>query len=263
MKFRVSLFFATIALSWSTYLTGQELGTGLKSFQSINVNVRITDKTTLSYGQWYITTLSGLNGLWFTMLQQKFEVDYRLSKKFRLEFTWKPSYFHYTNGTWRWIHILALNAKYTKKVNRKNLTTTLRSELFTPQQSKYRYRFILISRYYLTRYRLPGKSALYAEGRLYYYLDGRPINYYENGELVITQAPNDFHRFRTTLGWRFKTSKHTRFVLYGTWNKEFNNPFTQYREINVPSRTGNTILRDFNNYFIIGTGLSIRIDARD
>ncbi len=260
-KLRLSVLASLILLLGMAKAPAQELGTGLRSFHNFSLGARIADDWQVRYGQLYAMAYDFPTRLQF--LQQNIELEWRGLRRFRATAYWRPTRFQFSNGTWSWIHITGLRLRYGKKRHGKWTNYVLRAERFSPQQGKYRYRFIGQVRRYLTRYRLPGKSALYAEGRLYYYLDGKPVDYFENGELIISQPPNDFHRTRLTLGLRSKVSKHLRFNLYGTWNKEFNNPLTRYRDINVPNQTGTAIQRDFSNYIIIGTSLSLRLDLRE
>ncbi|RME36683.1 MAG: hypothetical protein D6794_08150 [Deltaproteobacteria bacterium] len=243
-------------------LYGQEIGNGLKSFHSFQIDNRLADDWKFRYGQLYTFSFEEDNQT-FKFFQQSLELEWRGHKHWRLSAYWKPTWFHYSNGTWGWIHATGLRARYYTRWHRRALNYSVRAERFSPQQRKYRYRFIGQVRHELTRYRLPAKSALYTDMRLYYYLDGRPVNYYENGELMASQPPNDFHRFRLTLGWRSKASEHLRLSTYVTWNKEFNNPLTRYRDINEPSRSGRSIQADFNNYLIIGTSMTLRLDMRN
>lgn len=256
------LTFCTVMLTSIGYVTqAQEIGNGFKTFHTFSIDMRLADRLTMGMGQLYATSIEpGNNTLKF--VQNLVDLEWRPARKWRLQAYWRPTYFHWSNGTWGWIHITGMRLRYVTRWHKRSLSYSLRAERFSPTLSKYQYRFIGQVRHYLTKYRLPMKSALYVDGKLYYYLNGLPVNYYENGELVIRRSPNDFHRFRVMLGLRAKPSRAMRLNLFAMWNKEFNNPLTNYRDINVPNRTGTSILRDFNNYFVLGTSLSFRMDLR-
>jgi len=188
-------------------------------------------------------------------------VEYRWNRNWRTHLAYRPIYFHGKTRT-LWYSRWEMRVAFYKRKKRHRWRYALTAERFQPKTKKYQYRFVVSARWY-DRQRLPWKGKLYLEHRLYYYYGGKPLKYYHrDGTWVVTRAPNDFHRYRFIIGARFRPYKSLRWSAYYFFQREFNNPFSNHRDIHVPSRDGTTIRYPFNNYSVLGLSLTVKLDLR-
>ncbi len=241
-------------------LAAQDLPLGFKNYYNIGLDMRLSKRWTARVKQLYGFDVRPDYQL--RLLLNTVSLEYRTSRATRLEVAYRPMYFR-GNTRYLWYHRISARASHSWRFdNRMRWKNSLTAEWFFPQQPKYKYRFIWTSRIYLPSV-LPWRGRPYLQGQLYYYLDGKPLKYYdENGEWLVTQSPNDFHRYRLSIGARFRPNRVLRLSVYYTLQQEFNTNLTQNRDINVPNRTGTDIRYDFNNYTILGASLTIRMDLR-
>ena len=237
----------------------QDLPPGRKIFYSVGIDVRLTKKWSLRVSEFFGYQLYGAYPL--QLLIPSLTAQYRWNKRWRTSFGYRPLYFR-GREKMIWYSRWQARISYYKRSKPYLWRYSLIAEHFKPTTKKYQYRIILSARFY-DRQRLPWKGKPYIEGRLYYYYGGKPLKYYhKDGTLVTIKAPNDFHRYRIIIGARFKPYRNLRLSTYYIYQREFNNPFTNHRDINVPSRYGTKIRYPFNNYTVFGISLTIKMDYR-
>ncbi len=237
----------------------QDLPLGLKNYYNLGLDMRLSKRWTARVKQLYGFDVRPNYQL--RLLLNTLSVEYRLNRSVRVELAYRPMYFR-GNTRFLWYHRISARTSHSQRLGNFRWKNSMTAEWFFPQQVKYKYRFIGTSRLYFPAIHF-WRARPYVQGQLYYYLDGKPLKYYDdNGEWLVTQAPNDFHRARFSVGMRFRPSKVLRLSLYATLQKEFNTNFTKNRDINVPNKSGSKIRYAFNDYTIIGASLSFRLDFR-
>ncbi len=240
-------------------LRAQDLPPGFKTYYNLGMDMRLSKRWTARVKQLYGFETD--SSYYLKLLLNTVSAEYRPTKRTRLEVAYRPMYF---KGKTRflWYHRISLKGSHFWKLHNYQWKNSLTAEWFFPQLSKYEYRFIWTSRFYGPAV-LPWKGKPYLQGQLYYYLNGKPLKYYDaNGDWVVTQSPNDFHRYRISLGARFKPTRSLRLSIYYTLQREFNTGLRENRDINVPNRSGSKIRYAFNDYSVLGLSLTFKLDLR-
>ncbi len=253
----------SLALFWAfaqmPSLQAQDLPPGFKTYYNLGMDMRLSKRWTARVKQLYGFEID--SSYYLKLLLNTASFEYRPSKNTRVEVAYRPMYFR-GNTRFLWYHRISLKASQRLRLDKFSWKNSLTAEWFFPIQPKYEYRFILASRLYGPSV-LPWKGKPYLQGQLYYYLNGKPLKYYdENGDWVVTQSPNDFHRYRISIGARFRPTRSLRLSIYYTLQREFNTGLTQNRDINVPNRSGSKIRYAFNDYSVLGLSLTFKLDLR-
>lgn len=123
----------------------------------------------------------------------------------------------------------SLNLNLTRK-DRLGKRLALSNELilqhYLPKFEKYQTRFQYKIRFGYRKNDLPLALKPYVQGAVYYYLNGVPINYYDdNLNLIKVAAPNGFHRYRIKIGTSFRPIAGLKIIavsLFFAINREFN-----------------------------------------
>lgn len=136
-------------------------------------------------------------------------------------------------------------------------SNSIQGEVHSPNETRYRYRGVYITRL-ATKKRLTflklSPSASYS---LYYNIGGQPIQYYDKDGIAATrQTPDGFHRGRLSLNLNSKIARHLSFGVYYMMQREFNLLVDDYHKINVVNPATGKTTRRFNDYNVIGTTLS-------
>ncbi len=225
----------------------QDLTDDIKTFTTLNVNYKLSDKTRASISYTGISDLAqaktnyhqiGLthrykitpksyisSNLDFIKINQRSENTFKNYTRVGFEYS--------RNSSWR----------------RFLIGNDLGGEVFFPKFSKYQYRYIysldITYRLNFTKW----KIRPYSNMKVYYYSGGDLINYYDNeSNLMAIKAPNDIHRWRWYLGFKMKPSKNLSLIVSYLHNEEFNAGINRYSDINIYNRKKNGIKLPFNSY---------------
>ncbi len=238
-------------------IEAQDLESDFFHFYSYNFDYKLNQKVHLKAGELF-SFKSDSYELQFTLF--KLGGTYRFSKRISTEFYYKPMLFKGSTGD-IWYHRLSALLNYRSTLFSLPLKNTLTAESYSPRFKKYGYRFIYSIKLYFKNNFLPLRATPYIKYQLYYYLGGKPLNYWdENGETLLARnAPNDFHRYRLGTGVRFRPASHFYITLYYIWQEEFNTTFTKNRQLNILNKSQTAIKYAFNDYQVLGLGLSYYI----
>jgi len=240
-------------------LSAQDIESGLNSYYSYSIDYRLNKKSRIKFGQLYC-----INPPYrLQYIQQKVGWSHRLHKKWDVNAYYKVMFFRGNNRN-LWYHRLSTELKRRDELFGLPLQNSINSEFFFPRLNKFQYRFIYTLKYSFKNKILPLRATPYIKYQLYYYLNGKPLNYYdESGEVLLaSQSPNDFHRFRLGGGIRFRAAKYFYITLYYTWQEEFNTLLTKNREINILNQSQTKIKYPYNDYQVIGLSLSYSIKRK-
>jgi hypothetical protein len=256
----------------SKFSGAQDLPPGFKNWAIGGITAKVSPKTSLGVSQLYAFNTGPYN---LQFVQSTFSAGFKLSKKFNLDFGYADSRFK-SGEEFKHYHRVFTELDYSSKLSKNiKMKNSLKSEWHFPQLKKYRYRFIYSNKISFKNKFLPWRATPYIRNQVYYYLDGKATTYYaevdpeeeideegataEEGEVEIeriVQAPSDFHRYRLTLGVRMRPAKGLYLSVYYIMQKEFNTPFTEFRDLNTPNRTGTRTKIPFNNYSLVGVSLN-------
>ena len=242
-------------------IQAQDAEADFNSYFSYNVDYRLNKKTKLKFGQLIAFKYQPFD---FQYSQMKFGIAHRVTKKTTVDFYYKPMYFK-GNTLSRWYHRLSTSISKSSKLFSLPLKNTITAEWHFPKLQKYQYRFIYTLKYSFKNKILPLRATPYIKYQLYYYLGGKPLDYFdETGEvLVARQSPDDFHRYRIGGGIRFRPAKYFYVTLYYIWQEEFNTKLTTNRSINILNNSQTAIKYPFNDYQVVGLSLSYSITRKN
>lgn len=252
-------FLLIILIGFTFTSQAQDLAPGFKLWGSVGLDWEITNKVSLKYAQ-----IQGFNAnpAKIQFVQPELEVIFKKSKLLTIGLGYKATFLKNSVA-------FNLNSRvYNELVFRHNLFKmplkhTVTSEFFFPSLPKHRFRFIYSLNYYFKNNFLPLKITPYLKGEIYYYLGGSAISYYDqNSNLIVKQAPNDFHRFRFGGGITSKPLPFMRATLYYLYQQEFNTTLTKNRGLNVLSKDQTYYKQPFNNYHVIGLELEFDIKTK-
>ncbi len=251
------LAFIIFLFTFPKTINSQDINTTLANYYSYNINFRLNNNTKIYIGQ--ILAFKNIpNRLKFN--QFKIGINKRVQKNITISFFYKPMIFHGKSKNFLY-HQLSPSVTYRSKLFTLPLRNSFTVDLFLPKLKKYKFRFIYTLKYFFRNKYLPFRATPYIKFQLYYYLNGKPIKYYNvnSSELLIKNSPNDFHRFRLGMGIRFRPIKHFYITLYYTLQKEFNTSLTKNRGLNIWNKKHTKIQSPFNNYQILGLNFSYSI----
>ncbi len=138
-----------------------------------------------------------------------------------------------------------------------SISNSIQGEWFSANETRFRNRFIWISRIG-NKKRIPFLNLnLSASYWLYYNMGGNTIRYYDAaGSVLVRQSPDGLHRGRLYLNASSKISKNWFLSLYYMRQTEFNLFSTEFRKINVLNPATGKTSRAFDNYNVAGISLS-------
>jgi hypothetical protein len=137
--------------------------------------------------------------------------------------------------------------------------TKFRLEQQIPRASNFRFRFLIDHKLYFKNKWMPLKATPYMAHRIFWFLGGKPLQYWNGLEKHVKQAPNDLHRYRMTAGVRAKATKYVSLNLFYVFQKEFNVGWAPYREINVRNPISNRYNRSFSDHVTWGFSVGYTI----
>jgi len=239
---------------FSQSILAQDLPSKFLNFYSYNFDYKLNKKVKLKAGNLFSfdTKTYKMN---FT--QFKLGATLRWNKKLSSDFYYKPMLF---KGATKdiWYHRLSANLTHRSKLFRLPLKNTITTEVFSPSPRKHKYRFIYTAKLSFKNKVLPLRATPYIKYQLYYYLGGTKVNYYDTTgtQLLATNSPDGFHRYRLGTGVRFRPVKKFYVTLYYIWQEEFNMKSSKNRELNIPNQSQTRIINPFNDYQVVGLSFS-------
>lgn len=255
-------------------LSAQDVPPGFKNWAGTGLNIRLNRETTIRVSQ---LTAFNTDPYGFQFTQGNASVSRNLGERWNLEGGYARSWFKSKDQIKTYNRLFAEGDLKTTLGSVK-MKHSLRGEWHFPQLRKYRFRFIYSNKVSMRFKELPGRPQPFIRQQLYYYLAGRNVTYYdveneeefeegeegeeeeefEGGESAgfLSQPANGLHRYRLTLGVRFRLAKRLYATAFYAWQREFNTPFFPERHLNVPNQSGTKVQAPFNNYSLVGLSLN-------
>lgn len=214
----------------------------------------------------------------FAFVQIGVGVTHRFNKFWSMRAGYESTFFKHSNwwrnrynvepGVFNSVHFqsFSLNVKRRDNIGEKfRLTNTLEGKFFTPRYEKFQTRIRLGTHFGYRKKDLPWQLRPFVSASVYYYLNGRQVEYTEVGDPVeeggepeivtFTAAPNGLHRALIRIGTSFKPFKAKKapsFSLYYGFNREFNSGIGNELNIEPAEGTNGKVRLPFNNYGILG-----------
>ncbi|MEO5906415.1 MAG: hypothetical protein ABIQ11_06805 [Saprospiraceae bacterium] len=139
-------------------------------------------------------------------------------------------------------------------------TNGLQVEKFSPNETRYDYRFVYLTRFGLTKRIKFLQLAPSVSYRLYYNVGGNKLQYYDSaGNRDVKETPDGFHRGRLIVNLNSKISDLLSVSLYYLNQHEFN-ICPESHAINIMVPVTENIIRPFNNYNVVGLSVKFNID---
>lgn len=250
-----------LCLLYSKNLTAQDVqdtGTGnLKSWTTLNLSKRLGKENWLSFGVLQSFTIQGGAR---NYSQPSFRWRHRLAKPWNLYLSYAPTISYQAGKPSRMAHRVRGEIRYSNRFGPWALRNSLNAEYHFPVRNKFRYRFFHTAQLTYRNDKWPLGLRPYFQTRLYYYLGGRSIEYFdENTEDIVAAAPDGFHGFRTILGLRMRASKALTLNLTYLNHREFNTSFLGGNPLNTLDPDSDRRRNQFFNFKSIGLSLSFRI----
>lgn len=258
-------------LSLATMAQEGELTNG-KVWYSVYLKKKIA--THWEFSNYLVFSFS--QGTKFAFFQDDISFRYRFNRLISLQATYKHAQYSVYPGITKVypqpitvfetiiFHGAALDLRYDQPIGKRfKFTQSLIAQGFFPSFQKYQFRYISSTKFsYRSSKRLLYLTP-YAKFMLYYYHNGKPLNYYnEDGTIDHYGSSNGFHRYRATFGFSFKPIRKIKQLglnFYYAINREFN--FSNSgSKLNVEVPAGGHRYQTalpFNNYDIIGIQLNI------
>ena len=241
-------------------IEAQDLSPDFKNWYITSINLKLSKKNAIS-----ISHLTSFNTNSYRLGFRQSSIIY--TRKFNKHLSSAAGYNYNTiKGSRRNTnyHRIQLALTHKVKMNHVSMQNKIQLEQFAPRLPKYMSRGIITNKWKYSNKKWPLRLSPYIKNQFFYYLGGQAITYQdefineegEEEELLITQAPNGWHRYRLTLGIRARLAKQLHASLFYTFQREFNTGLAPYRELNVPSISGTRTVLPFNNYSLLGISLA-------
>jgi hypothetical protein len=191
--------------------------------------------------------------------QASAQIDYDLNKHFTIRAS--GMYSSFPSGSASTIRgILRFSHKFSP-IKKFTWTNGLQFEYHSNNETRFRERFIYITRLSLRKrikfLRLSPSISYW----LYYNIGGNTIKYYDpTGATYIRNTPNGIHRSRIILNLNSKINNNLSVSVYYLKQKEFNFLCPDDRKMNVSNPNNGKIYRPFDSYNV--AGLSLQLDFK-
>lgn len=238
--------------AWLFNLSAAKAQTEWRNWSSININASVNKKLDFSgsHLRSYVMTDSFMNNF----NQSTFQADYDLNKRISLRGSVLLTTFPgQANPTIRYISRFSYTRRLLKKMN---WTNALQLEYHSNNETRYRSRTILVTRFALRKRITPLKLSPSISYLLFYNIGGDSIRYFDPaGNVIARNTPDGFHRGRLFINLNTKITSHISLSLYYMRQSEFNLFTPPTRKMNVVNPNTGRIARPFDDYNVAGITL--------
>ena len=245
------IFFLVI-LACVVYLPQANAQTEWRNWNNLNANASVTRKLDISASHLrsYVITGAFNNNFNQTTLQADYDLTKRISIRGAALLTTFPGQ---TNQTIR----LITRFSYTKRIFKKvNWTSGLQLEYHSKNETRYRSRAILVTRFATRKRVTPLRLSPSVSYLLFYNIGGDSVRYFDQtGNVIARNTPDGFHRGRLFINLNSKITNHLSMSIYYMRQSEFNLFTPATRKMNVINPNTGRISRPFDNYNVAGVSL--------
>ena len=248
---RIHIYFCTL-LACLFNLPAAKAQTEWRNWSGVNVNASVNKKLDISgsHLRSYVITDSFNNNFNQSTLQADYDLTKRISLRGAALLTTFPGQ---TNPTIRFIS----RVSYTKRIFKKvNWTSRLQLEYHSNNETRYRGRAILVTRFATRKRITPLRLSPSISYLLFYNVGGDSIRYFDvAGNVIARNTPDGFHRGRLFINLNTKLSTHLSLSLYYMRQSEFNLFTPPTRKMNVVNPNTGRVARPFDDYHVVGITL--------
>ncbi len=141
------------------------------------------------------------------------------------------------------------------------MTNELTFEHNTQEYGKFKQRIYYDMGFYYRNLNLPLKLRPYTQMSLYYYLNGRPLQYYDNEGIPTEELkPNGLHALRYNLGVKIYPTNVISMSFNYKGQREFN--IGNKRNINSLNPNTGSIRRDFYHFNVVGVSIFFSLSKK-
>ena len=226
---------------------------------TLGISKKISDKFSISYDQLHSFSL---NDSRVNFIQPDLGIKYRLTKKIDARFGYTPTFsldevkgnqllYHRISGR------IKLNTKISKRLRMRNSFT---AEHHFTQRSKFQQRYYYRLDLYYRDTKLPWRLRPFMDQKLYWYANGRPLQYYDaNGVPTTLESPDGLHAYRIKTGIKLYPSDKLMLIVYYLKQKEFNSELFGSKDINSINPNSNSVRRRFYDFSVIGLSCTYKL----
>lgn len=239
----------------------QDVSSDFNLYSGYSLNFRVDEKLKLKIGNLICFNTDSIK---LQYVQSKIGFSYRNTKKVTTSLAFSPMFFKGKTKS-IWYQKLSGSLSHSSKLFGFRMKNAVSVEWHFPKLSKYQFRVIYSLKYAFKNKILPMRMTPYITYKLYYYAGGNPLNYYDEAHenIVETNAPNDFHRYRIGGGIRFRPIKHFYISVFYLFQQEFNTTFMKNKQINILNDKQTAIKYPFNDYQGVGISFSYSITNKN
>lgn len=275
MKKVIITLFVLLCMHWGA-ISQTDTSNELKPFYALYIKKKINFRWSVDL--YALTAMKSMKQN-FWLSQYNLGVNYKINRFYEASLGYSTSFYGYGNEKWWKEHYpninantfgtatfqaLSLRIKRDNNIGRKfRLSNRVILQHYFPRFEKYQTRIQYNAKFSYRKRDLPVSIRPFAQGAIYYYLNGVPIDYFDtNLNFLKNSSPNGFHRYRIKLGATLvpiPSVKKLTFVVYYAINREFNlGSFGNNLNTPRPSTSGTGIFTSyqFNNYNIFGTQIN-------
>ena len=226
---------------------------------TLGVNKKLNNKFSMSYYQLHSFSLRD-NHLNF--IQPDLDIGYKLNKKWTVSIGYSPTFSLDTvKGNQLLYHRISADIKVSSKLGKRiRMKNSITMEQHFTQRSKFKQRYYYRLDLFYRNTKLPWKLRPFATQKLYWYSNGRLLQYYDNnGDKTDLKSPNGLHAYRIKAGIKLYPSDDFSFSVYFQKQKEFNSTILGTRDINSLNPNSNNIRRSFYDFSVIGLSCSYKL----
>ncbi len=159
-------------------------------------------------------------------------------------------------------HRLSAKLKFRHKIVRHlYMKNYLVAEYHFTQRAKWQERFYFrFDLEYKNKHKMPWKLKPYISQKLYWYQNGRLLQYYNpNGDKTLLASPNGLHAYRLKTGFKLYPSEKWSFNFYFLKQKEFNTKLFGSKDINNLNPNSGRIRRSFYDFKVWGLSVGYKL----
>jgi len=226
---------------------------------TLGVNKKLNDKFSLSYYQLHSFSLKDSR---FNFIQPDLEIEYELNKNWDASVGYSPTFsLDNVQGNQLLYHRVSADIKVSTKLGKRiRMKNSITGEYHFTQRSKFKQRYYYRLDLYYRNTKLPWKLRPFITQKLYWYANGRDLQYYDaNGTKTDLTPPNGLHAYRIKTGIKLYPMDDFSFAIYFQKQKEFNSTLFGGRDINSLNPNSNSIRRSFYDFSVIGISCSYKL----
>ncbi len=219
---------------------------------TLGVTKKINKKFSASYYQLHSYSLEDTR---LNFIQPDLGITYKLSKKWDILVHYSPTFsLDGVKGNQLLYHRVSTDLKLSTRLGKRfRMKNSITAEHHFTQRSKFQQRYYYRLDLYYRNTKLPWKLRPFASQKLYWYSNGRLLQYYSpDGEATKLKSPNGLHAYRIKAGIKLYPTDNFNVSIYYQKQKEFNSDFLGGRDINSLNPNSNSIRRSFYDFSVFG-----------